>query len=73
MEATATHGMSWRKSSFSGMSDCVALRQLDDDVIGICNSRVPSAGILKVDRVAMADWLARIKAGAFDGLVSDPG
>ena len=69
MDPVSALGLSWRKSSFSAIGDCVAVRQLDNGSVGIRNTNDPGAGVLVVSGEDMADWLARIKAGAFDHLL----
>lgn len=64
-----THGTPWRKSSFSAINDCVAVRRLANGSIGIKNTNDDEATVLVISSEDMADWLARLKAGAFDHLV----
>jgi hypothetical protein len=60
----------WRKSSFSTLGDCVALCRLGDGSIGIRNTNDPNDGpMLVISPAKMGDWLAQIKAGAFDHLI----
>jgi hypothetical protein len=60
----------WRKSSFSTLGDCVAVCRFGDGSIGIRNTNDAEGGpVLVINAAKMADWLARIKAGAFDHLI----
>lgn len=65
----AAQGTPWRKSSYSAIDDCVAVRRLEGGAIGICNTKDPTATVLVITAEDMADWLARIKAGALDEIV----
>jgi Domain of unknown function (DUF397) len=65
----AAHGTPWRKSSFSAIADCVAVRRLENGSIGVINTNDHETAVLTISVDDMADWLARIKAGAFDELV----
>lgn len=58
----------WRKSSYSAIGDCVAIRRLDAGTIGIRNTNDPDGPVLAVTPAAWAAWLERIKAGAYDAL-----
>jgi len=60
----------WRTSSFSSGGDCVAVAQLPDGTIGIHDSKNPEAGMLRLAPEQMAAWIAGIKAGEYDDLVS---
>lgn len=59
----------WRKSSFSGSTNCVFLARLPDDSIGLRNSNQPHAGMINLTRSQLSDWLKGIKAGEYDSLV----
>lgn len=61
--------MPWRKSSFSVVGDCVAVRALADGSVAIRNTNDPDGRVLLVSGAAMADLLTRIKDGVFDDLV----
>jgi hypothetical protein len=69
MDPVTAQSTSWRKSSFSAIQDCVAVRRLDDGAIGIRNTNDHAAATLVITTWDMADWLSRIKAGAFDEIV----
>jgi hypothetical protein len=64
----SAHAAPWRKSSFSSLGDCVALCRLKDGLIGIRNTNDPDVQVLVISTNDLADWLARIKTGAFDDL-----
>jgi hypothetical protein len=60
-------GVRWRKSTFSGPHECVAVATVGDR-IAIRNSRNPEAGTLLFGGRGFATWVAGIKAGEFDDL-----
>jgi hypothetical protein len=57
----------WRKSSFSGVGECVEVAS-GSHQIAIRNSNDPEAGTLLFSGAEMAAWIAGIKAGEFDDL-----
>jgi len=68
MDSISFQGSQWRKSSFSAIGDCVAVCRLSNGSIGVRNTNDPDAQILELSPEDMAEWLARIKTGAFDNL-----
>jgi hypothetical protein len=56
----------WRKSSFSGLSDCVEVAELDDGRIGVRNSKAPDAGMAVFTRQEIDAFLQGAQAGEFD-------
>jgi hypothetical protein len=63
------HACSWRKSSFSVECECVEVTERGT-MIAIRNSNDPDGEVLSVGRSDMASWIARIKAGEFDDLMT---
>jgi hypothetical protein len=59
----------WRKSSYSGTSECVTLAPVPGDRVAIRDSKDPDGGMLLLTRVELATWLAAIKSGQLDRLV----
>jgi hypothetical protein len=59
----------WRKSSYSAKTDCVALCRFADGSIGVRNTNDSNERVLIISADDLAEWLARIKAGAFDDLI----
>ncbi|WP_433335599.1 DUF397 domain-containing protein [Spirillospora sp. CA-294931] len=51
----------WRASSHSGNFDCVEVAELDDDVVGIRDSKARDGGQLRLARASFADLLARVR------------
>ena len=58
----------YRKSSFSADNGCVELADLGDGVVGVRDSKDPDGPVLRLDRSAVAAWLAGARAGEFDDL-----
>lgn len=58
----------WRKSSFSGLGECVEVADLGAG-IAVRNSKNPGAGTIVFGRAVMAAWIAGLKAGEFDSLL----
>lgn len=58
----------WRKSSFSGVMECVELAHLGDE-IGVRDSKQPDADHLALTFGQMAGLVARIKAGELDSFL----
>ena len=58
----------WRKSSFSGISECVEVAELDDGRIGVRNSNAPDAGTVLFTRGEIDAFVKGVKAGEFDDL-----
>jgi hypothetical protein len=68
--ATALHGVSWQKASFSNPSgNCVELGKLADGRIAVRNSRHPSGPALVYEPAEIDAFLQGAKAGEFDGLL----
>jgi uncharacterized protein DUF397 len=60
--------MRWRKSSFSAVSECVEVAELDDGRIGVRNSNDPGAGTVAFTRGEIDAFVKGVKAGEFDDL-----
>jgi hypothetical protein len=58
----------WRKSSFSGLSECVEVAELDDGRIGIRSSKAPDAGMVAFTRGEVDAFVRGVQAGEFDDL-----
>jgi uncharacterized protein DUF397 len=56
----------WRKSSFSGISECVEVAELADGQIGFRNSKAPEAGVVMFTRSEIDAFVKGVKAGEFD-------
>ncbi len=66
---TSLRGTRWIKSSFSGHNgNCVELAALDEDRIGVRNSKRPEVGTVTFTQAELAAFLAGAKAGEFDHL-----
>jgi hypothetical protein len=59
----------WRKSSFSGLNECVEVAELDDGCIGVRNSKTPDVGMVTFTRPEIDAFLQGVRAGEFDDLV----
>lgn len=59
----------WRKSSYSGHTECVTVAELGED-IALRNSNRPDRGTLMLDREALAMWVDACKTGEFDDLTA---
>lgn len=59
----------WRKSTFTLNGDCVTVGKLGDR-IAVRNSNDPDGGTLFFTRSEIAAWIAGVKAGEFDDLVT---
>jgi hypothetical protein len=57
----------WKKSTFSPGSSCVEMADAGD-VVAVRNSNHPDAGTLYLQRPALADLLAGVRAGEIDDL-----
>jgi hypothetical protein len=58
----------WRKSSFSGVAECVEVAELDDGRIGVRNSKAPDAGMAIFTRPEIDAFVRGVQAGEFDDL-----
>jgi hypothetical protein len=58
--------MRWRKSSFSSVSECVEVAEMDDGQIGVRNSKQPDAGMVVFTRGDIDAFVKGVKAGEFD-------
>jgi hypothetical protein len=58
----------WRKSSFSGVNECVVVAEVGQRV-AVRNSNAPGAGTLLFTRSQMAAWIDGCKATEFDDLM----
>ena len=56
----------WRKSTFSGMGECVEVAELDDGRIGVRNSKAPDAGTVFFTRAEVDAFVKGVQAGEFD-------
>jgi hypothetical protein len=63
-------GAAWRKSTYSGSTDCVELAALDDGTIAVRDSKNPGSGALCFTRSELAAWIKGARAGEFDDLSS---
>jgi hypothetical protein len=61
--------VSWRKSTFSVETDCVAICRLPDGSVGVRNTNDVDGKVLAICPADLADLLTRIKAGELDDLV----
>jgi hypothetical protein len=65
-------GAVWRKSGRSAPGgNCVELAALPDGQVAVRNSRFPSGPALIHTRSEIATLLGAIKAGEFDGMVTE--
>jgi hypothetical protein len=71
MEAGSVSNPTWRKSSFSGpQGDCVQLAALDNDEIGLRDSKLADASpVLHLTRDQFKGLVAGVKAGEFQDMV----
>jgi len=60
--------ISWRKSSYSSVSDCVELGQLPNGDTAMRDSKAPSSGAIVFTRRELSAFLQGVKAGEFDDL-----
>ncbi|HEY3143854.1 MAG TPA: DUF397 domain-containing protein [Acidimicrobiales bacterium] len=58
----------WRKSSFSGLGECVEVADDHHGQVAVRNSNDPDAGIVVFTRNDLGAFIAGIKAGEFDDL-----
>jgi hypothetical protein len=56
----------WRKSSFSGVNECVELAELEDGRIGVRNDCDPGSGVVAFTRAEIDAFVKGVKAGEFD-------
>jgi hypothetical protein len=56
----------WRKSSFSGMAECVEVAVLEDDRIGVRNGSDPGSGVVVFTRAEIDAFVKGVQAGEFD-------
>jgi hypothetical protein len=59
----------WRKSSYSGHTECVTVAEISEDV-AVRNSNSPERGTLMFGRRALAAWIVACKTGEFDDLTA---
>jgi hypothetical protein len=59
----------WRKSSFSGLNECVEVAELAGGCIGIRNSKNPDAGMVVFTRPEVIAFVRGLQAGEFDDLI----
>lgn len=59
--------VSWQKSSFSAVTECVELAALPSGGIAVRNSNAPEAGVITFTRREIDAFLLGAKAGEFDG------
>lgn len=73
VQAAQLSGAHWRKSKHSGaVGNCVEvalLREADDCVIAVRNSRFPDGPALIYTREEMAAFVSAAKDGEFDDLI----
>ena len=62
--------LSWLKSRFCTMGNCVEAAPLEDGGIAIRNSTTPGVAPIVFDSAEFADFIAGVKAGDFDHLVA---
>jgi hypothetical protein len=58
----------WRKSSFSGETNCVEMAELSGGDIAMRNSKHPHLGVAFFTRDEINAFLLGVKAGEFDDL-----
>lgn len=58
----------WRKSTFSGVGECVEVAELGDGLIGMRNSKAPEAGVVVFTKGEIDAFVKGVKAGEFDDL-----
>jgi hypothetical protein len=59
----------WRISSYSqNNGTCVAVADLPDGRVALCNSNHPDGPVVLFSRSEMRAWIAGVKAGEFDDL-----
>ena len=56
----------WRKSSYSGVAECVEVAALGDGRIGVRNSNDPGAGVMTFTRAEIDAFVKGVQAGEFD-------
>lgn len=56
----------WRKSSFSGLAECVEVAALEDGRIGVRNSNDPASGVVAFTRAEIDAFVKGVQAGEFD-------
>ena len=59
----------WKKSSFSGESNCVELASAPNQGVAMRNSKHPLDAVVVFDREAFNSFLQGVKDGQFDDLV----
>jgi hypothetical protein len=62
----------WRKSSFSGNNGCVEAAPLAGNRVALRDSKDPSLGFFIYDQHEWTSFLAGVRNGEFDDLVSVP-
>jgi hypothetical protein len=55
----------WRKSSASGIGNCVQVAQ-EQGLVGLRDSKHPEGAVLVVSAAAFSGFVAGLKAGEFD-------
>jgi Domain of unknown function (DUF397) len=69
--ASLLAGVTWRKSRYSGkLGNCVEAASLDSGEIAVRNSRHPSGPALIFSHKEITAFLAGVKDGEFDYLIS---
>jgi len=58
----------WRKSSFSGETNCVEMALLPDGTVAMRDSRAPGNVAAIFSRAEVSAFLLGVKAGEFDDL-----
>jgi hypothetical protein len=56
----------WRKSSFSGVAECVEVAVLEDGRIGVRNSNDPHWWVVVFTRAEIDAFVKGVQAGEFD-------
>jgi hypothetical protein len=56
----------WRKSSSSGVSECVEVAVLEDGRIGVRNGSDPGSGVVAFTRAEIDAFVEGVQAGEFD-------
>ncbi len=56
----------WRRSSRCDAGNCMEVADIEDDQIGLRDSKLPESGYLRFSRSSWNSFLAGIRAGDFN-------